>query len=111
MNVDFKSNKLQKQLTIPSEIKKTFGVNAERVSQRMDDIKAANNLQVLCSIPKANCHPLSGNRIGEWAIDISANHRMIFIITNNPIPKQEDGGIDRIQVTDIKIITGQEDYH
>lgn len=111
MNVDFKSNKLRKQLTTPSEIKKAFGVNAKRVSQRMDDITAANNLQTLCNIPQANCHPLSGEKDGEWAVDISANHRILFVITNDPIPVNQDGGIDRMLITDIQIISAQIDYH
>lgn len=111
MNVDFKTNKLRKQLTNPTETKKAFGVNAKRITQRMDDINAAVNLQVLCSIPQANCHPLSGNKDGEWAVDISGNHRVLFIITSNPVPLKDDGGIDRILVTDIQIISAQEDYH
>jgi proteic killer suppression protein len=111
MIVDFKSNKLRKQLTTAAEIKKSFGVNAKRVAQRMDDINASDNLQVLCNIPQANCHPLTGNKDGEWAVDISGNHRIIFIITNDPIPIKEDGGINRILVTDIQIISAQEDYH
>ena len=111
MNIDFKSNKLRKKLTSVVEIKKAFGVNAKRVSQRMEDITAADNLQVLCNIPQANCHSLSGDKDGEWAVDISANHRILFIVTNDPVPINEEGGINRILVTDIQIISAQEDYH
>lgn len=111
MNISYKNKKLKKQLTDPSEIKKTFGVNAKRISQRMDDITSSENLQVLCSIPPANCHLLSGDRTGEWAVDISANHRIIFVIANDPIPKKDDGSVNKILVTDIQIISAQEDYH
>jgi proteic killer suppression protein len=111
MNVEYKSNRLKKQLTDPKELKKSFGVNARRVSQRMDEIFAADNLEVLCSIPRANCHPLTGNMNEKWAVDISANHRIIFIIVNDPIPIKTDGGINKIEVTDIQIISAQEDYH
>jgi proteic killer suppression protein len=111
MTITFKSNKLQKQLTIAKEIQKAFGVNAKRVAKRMDELQAADNLLILQSIPAANCHPLSGNRNGEWAVDISANHRLIFEIENDPIPVKDDGGINTILVTDIKIIEAQEDYH
>jgi plasmid maintenance system killer protein len=110
MNVDYKSNKLRKQMGGASEIKKAFGVNAKRVSARMDDIRASPNLAILMQIPAANCHPLTGNRVGEWAVDISANHRLIFVIANDPIPKAADGSIQTVSVTDICIIeTG--DYH
>ena len=47
MNIRYKANKLEKQLTELKEVKKRFGVNAKRVAQRMDDIRAAPNLQTL----------------------------------------------------------------
>lgn len=111
MNIDYKTNKLRKQLSNLSEIKKHFGANAKRVNQRMEDITASNNLQVLCSIPQANCHPLTGDRAGEWAVDVSANYRLIFTIDHDPVPVKEDGSVNRIMVTDIQIIAAQEDYH
>jgi plasmid maintenance system killer protein len=111
VNIQYKGSKLKKMLETPVAIKKNFGNNAKRVTQRMDDIISSNNLFELCSIPAANCHPLSGDRNGEWAVDISANNRLIFVIDQDPIPIKDDGSIDRIKVTDIKIITGQEDYH
>ena len=92
-------------------IKKNFGTNAKRMVQRMEDIASSPNLQILCTIPQANCHPLTGDRNDEWAVDISANHRLIFIIDHDPIPLKEDGSINRIEVTDIEIISAQEDYH
>jgi proteic killer suppression protein len=92
-------------------IKKNFGINAKRVAQRMEDITASPNLQVLCSIAPANCHPLSGDRDEQWAVDISANHRLIFVIDQDPIPLTNEGSINRIEVTDIQIISAQEDYH
>ena len=111
MNIDFKNNKLRKQLTHAAETQKAFGVNAKRVAQRMAEMTAAPNLQVLCNIPPANCHPLTGDKEGTWAVDISANHRILFVIGNDPIPLKQDGGIDRILVTDIQIIAAGENYH
>ncbi len=111
MNIEFRTNKLKKQLSIPAEIKKAFGTNAKKVTQRMDDMQAASNLEILCKISAANCHPLTGDRNGEWAVDISANHRIIFTIDHEPIQMKEDGGINRILVTDIVITAAGEDYH
>ncbi|HTN19787.1 MAG TPA: type II toxin-antitoxin system RelE/ParE family toxin [Pelobium sp.] len=110
MKISYSSNKLKKKLSSPSEIKKAFGVMAKKVQSRIDDIEASPNLKVLMQIPAANCHPLSGNMDGEWALNISSNHRMIFDINHNPIPKQDNGEIETIQVTDIRII-GTTDYH
>ena len=110
MEFEYSSNKLKKQLSNASEIKKTFGVNAKRVSARMDDIIASPNLAVLMQIPAANCHPLTGDRKGEWALDVSANHRLIFRIAHDPVPTLDDGSIDTINVTYIRIMESK-DYH
>lgn len=110
MNVEYRNNKLKRQLSNASEIKKAFGVNAKRVASRMDDIIASPNLKVLCQIPAANCHSLSGDRNGEWALDISGNYRLIFKITHDPVPETEDSSINTILVTDI-CIREIVDYH
>jgi plasmid maintenance system killer protein len=110
VKIGYKNNRLRKQLCSATEIKKTFGVNADRVSRRLIQIEAAPNLEVLQQIPAANCHALKGNRAGEWAVDISANHRMIFIIDHDPVPENDDGSVNTILVTAICIIETT-DYH
>ena len=110
MKIEYRKNKLKKQLSNASECKKAFGVNAKRVISRLDDIIASPNLALLIQIPAANCHSLSGDRKGEWAVDISGNYRLIFEITHNPIPETEDGSINTLLVTDICIL-GIVDYH
>lgn len=103
MKVGFSSNRLKRQLSDAAEIKRSFGVNAKRVAQRMAELNAAPNLKVLQQIPAANCHPLTGDRSGEWALDISARHRMIFVIDHDPVPVDEDGVVDCKCVTAIRI--------
>jgi plasmid maintenance system killer protein len=110
MEIEYSTNKLKKQFSNASEIKKAFGVNAKRVSSRIDDIITSPNLAVLMQLPAANCHPLKGNNQDKWALDISANYRLIFEIVNNPIPLKEDGGINTIKVTHIRIVETT-DYH
>jgi proteic killer suppression protein len=110
MEIEYRKNKLKKQLSNASEIKKAFGANAKRVANRLDDIIASPNLAVLCQIPAAKCHSLSGERNGEWALDISSNYRLIFEITHDPIPKTEDNSIITVLVTDICILEIV-DYH
>jgi proteic killer suppression protein len=109
MNIDYKSNKLRKILTTAILIKKEYGTMAKKVSQRMEQLIAADNLAVLISLP-VNCHSLTGDRQGEWAIDISGNFRLIFEINQNPIPLKSDQSIDTILVTDIRILETT-DYH
>jgi plasmid maintenance system killer protein len=110
MEIDYRKNKLRKQCSEASEIKKNFGVNAKRVSSRLDELTSAPNLEVLMQIPAANCHPLTGNRAGEWAVDVSANFRLIFEIAEDPIPIKENGSINTKLVTKVCIIEIG-DYH
>lgn len=110
MNITFKNKKLQKILTDPGEIKKAYGSMAKRVSQRMDQFQAAPNLATIQSLPALECHLLTGDRKGEWAVSISGNYRLIFEINHDPIPAKEDGGVDSIRITDIRILETT-DYH
>lgn len=110
MKITFKTNKLEKQLTEVKEMQKAFGIMAKKVNQRMKELSASNNLEILKTIPAANCHELKGDRKGEFAVDISGNYRIIFESDHNPVPVKDDKSIDCIRITDIKIL-GTEDYH
>lgn len=110
MKISYQNNKLEKQLSSGSEIKKAFGMNAKKVAQRMSEIEASPNLAVLMQIPAARCHRLKGDLEGEWAVSISPNHRLLFMIADNPVPRKDNGEIDTILVKEIKIITTT-DYH
>lgn len=110
MNLEFKTPKLKKSLTEAAELKKTYGTMAKKLAQRMAQLEAAPNLAVLISYQSANCHPLKGDRKDEWAVDISGNYRLIFKINQDPIPKKDDGSINSILVTDIRILETT-DYH
>lgn len=83
---------------------------AKKISMRLDDISAAPNLAVLKQLPQGACHQLKGTKAGEWAVSISGNHRLIFILNHDPLPFKEDGSIDEKMITNIMIIR-TEDYH
>ena len=110
MDITYASNKIKKKLSSLAEIKKAYGTMAKKVQNRLDEIKASPNLKVLMQIPAANCHPLAGDMNDEWALNISGNHRMIFDINHDPVPQKDTGGVETIEVTDIRIIETK-DYH
>ena len=110
MEIKYKSNKLEKNLTIPREISRIYGNMAKLVNQRMKELLASRNLFVLGTLPGPNCHELKGKRMGELAVDISGNWRLIFEPNHDPLPLKADGGLDWQQVTSIKIIEVT-DYH
>jgi proteic killer suppression protein len=110
VEIIYKSRKLEKQLTDPTEMLKSFGHLARKVNQRLKDLADVDNLAVMSNIPAARCHELTGNRKGELAVEVSGNYRMIFEPNHDPIPKKDDGGLNWEEVTKIRI-NEIEDYH
>jgi plasmid maintenance system killer protein len=110
VEITYKSRKLEKQLTDPREMLKSFGQLAIKIKMRLKNLKDADNLAVMRTIPAARCHELTGDRKGELAVDVSGNYRMIFEPNHEPIQQKVDGGlnwelVNKIQINEI------EDYH
>ena len=110
MEIRFKNKKLEKQLTDPKEMVKTFGQMARKVNQRLKDLTDADNLAIMRTIPAARCHELTGNRKGELSVDVSGNYRLIFEPDHDPLPRKADLGLNWGEVTKIQI-NEIEDYH
>ena len=110
MRIEFKTNKLKKQLTDPRELVKALGQRAKKAKQRMEEFKAAENLAVIATLPGPRCHELTGDHAGQLAVDISGNYRIVFEPYHDPIPEKDNGGLNWEQVTAIRILQ-IEDYH
>lgn len=110
MEISYKNRKLEKQLTDPREMAKSFGQLAIKIKMRLKNLKDADNLSIMRTIPAARCHELTGDRKGELAVDVSGNYRMIIEPLHDPIPKKDDGGLNWEAVTKIQI-NEIEDYH
>ncbi|MEX2409927.1 MAG: killer suppression protein HigA [Candidatus Paceibacterota bacterium] len=110
MNVEYKTKKLYKTVKNLKAIQKNYGVRAKKVNQRKEEIESSPNMEVLKNVCP-NCHPLTGDRDKQFAIEISGNHRIIFEINHENIPLTENEEINFSEVTDIKILAIGEDYH
>lgn len=110
MELSFKSKKLEKSLTIDKEIAKSYGELAKKIKQRIIALEEAEDLSTIEKIPAMRLHPYKGDRAGEWSIDIFKNWRICFEINHDPIPEKEDGGVNLVEVTAIKILS-VEDPH
>lgn len=69
---------------------------AVKIHQRIEQIEAAESIETLVHYSIGRCHPLSGNRQGQYAMDLVHPHRLVFVEKNTNI---------EIQVISI------EDYH
>ncbi len=111
MNIQFKNRKTQKIFNSQKLLVKNYGKeNAKHIVRRMAVLQTANTLD---DVPKAKpdrCHALTGNRKGQFAVDLKHPYRLVFIPNHEPVPQKVDAGIDLSKVTAILIIN-VEDYH
>lgn len=77
---------------------------------RLGLLKNATSLSLVPVTPPERRHQLTGNRKGQYAVDLTQSLRLIFEPNHDPVPGREDGGIDLERVTDIRILDVT-DYH
>ena len=81
MLVEFRTHKLQKHYENFRDAERTYGVQtARKYIERVNIIKQSRNIEELKQLPSLNCHPLKGNRQGQWAIKLTGFYRLIFTL-------------------------------
>lgn len=81
MELRFKTKTLQKQYEYSKEAFKAYGVQVGRkYIQRINIIKKSKDIEELKSIRALKCHPLKGDRKGEWSIYLTGFNRLIFTL-------------------------------
>ena len=79
MKITYKTRKIEKVCTIASEAEKKYGSEmAEKIHQRIDEIDASVNVEVMVQFHIGRCHPLSGERKGQYAMDLIHPYRLVF---------------------------------
>ena len=81
--------------------------SAKKLQRRLSELFAASTVAELAA---GRPHPLKGNRMGQFAVDLHGGHRFIFKPRHNPAPVKADGSIDWAKVDEITIIEAS-DYH
>jgi len=104
------NKKLRKILENKNEIRKKYGTEmADKIMQRIDDIKCAENLKILMKLPGKH-HPLTGDRNGQFACDLVQPYRLIYKPGNDPLPINDDGMLIYSKITIVEILEIV-DYH
>lgn len=111
MEIAFSTEKLKGQCTVERERFRAFGkIRGKALGRRLDDLEAADNLGVMRTLP-GRCHLLTGDRAGQFAVDIGQPYRLIFVPNHDPVPViEDDGSLDWDRITAITIIEVV-DYH
>jgi plasmid maintenance system killer protein len=110
LDIYFKNRRLANACNSSKECQRTFGAErSKKIQQRLVELKAADSLADVKKIPQARCHPLKGDREGQFSVTVSGNYRIIFM-PYRTLPKKDEGGINYELITEIRVI-GIEDYH
>lgn len=81
METRFKSKSLQRQYEFSKEAFKAYGEQVgTKYIQRINIIKKSKDIEELKSIRPFRCHPLKGDRRGEWSITLTGFYRLIFTL-------------------------------
>ncbi len=69
-------------------------------------LRAAPNLAVFAPpmSPPHRCHELTGNRKRQLTVDLDHPYRLVFRVSQDPLPERVEGGLDWKQVTAIELI-------
>lgn len=98
MDITYKNKKIEKVCTDAKAAEKTYGREmAEKIHHRIDEIVAADTVEMMIQFHIGRCHPLTQNRKGQYAVDLIHPYRLVF---------EKNGG--EIQIAKILEIV---DYH
>jgi proteic killer suppression protein len=97
------SSKLEKACSDDRQGRRHFGAdNWKLLKRRLVALYAAPTLADMEGTP-GNCHQLSADRHGQFAINLRGPWRLVFEPADDPPPALSDGGIDKTRVTRIEI--------
>ena len=95
MDITYTNNKIKKVCTDAKTAERSYG--RDKIHQRIDEITAADTVEMMIQFHIGRCHPLTQNRKGQYAVDLVHPYRLVF----------EKNG-DEIQIANILEIV---DYH
>ena len=79
MQVEYKNRTIEKVCTNASVASKKYGNEmAEKIHQRIDEIKAADNVEQMIQFHIGRCHKLQGDRKDQYAVDLIHPQRLVF---------------------------------
>jgi len=98
LKINYKSNSLERVCTNYLIAQRKYGERMARlIHQRIEELQAANSIEMLVQYSIGRCHPLEGNRKGEFAMDLIHPYRLIF--------EQNKTDVQVVRIINI------EDYH
>jgi len=109
IKIQYENKKIEKVLNVSNLLVRTFGpINARKIVRRLNEISASDSLGMMLVQRIGRCHPLSGDRAGQYAFDVEQPLRLIVVpVYDSPAAEEAK---DLYSVTTIKVVEVT-DYH
>ena len=86
MEVTFRTRRLEREYREYTKAVKAYGDKiARKYIDRINIIKTAKGIDELMSLPVLGCHPLKGDRAGQYAIKLTGFYRLIFTLKGDAL--------------------------
>ncbi len=81
MEIAFRTRKLKRQYERSADAIRAYGDEVGRTYiARINLMKQASDIEELRELPVLRCHPLKGDRAGQWAVTLTGSSRLIFTL-------------------------------
>ena len=111
MEINFITRRLMRTFSSQRALSREHGDRMARViGMRLAVLRRADNLSLVPTTRPMRLHQLTGRRQGQFAVDLVHPFRLIIVPDHDPIPRTDDGSIDKLRVTAITIVEVI-DYH
>jgi toxin HigB-1 len=108
VKIEFANKGLTTLCSVEREQNKRLGrAGARKLRARLADLMAAPCVSELVA---GHPHPLTGDRIGQFALDLDGGRRLVFEPAGDPAPRRDDGSVAWEQVAAVLIVYIG-DYH
>lgn len=79
MIVTYRNKAIKKICTDAAVAEKSYGRKmVEKIHQRIDEMTAADTVEMMIRFRIGRCHPLLNNRKGQYAVDLIHPYRLVF---------------------------------
>lgn len=86
LDITYSNNKIKKICTDGKVAERIYGIEmAHKIHQRIDEISAADTVEMMIKYHIGRCHPLSYDRKGQYALDLVHPYRLVFEKNGNKI--------------------------
>ena len=89
LDITYKNKSIKKVCTDAKTAERTYGQEmAEKIHQRIDEIRAADTVEMMVQFRIGRCHPHKQNRKGQYAMDLVHPYRLVFEKNGDEIQTQ-----------------------